>query len=171
MQCVFSGDPNHGVTGSAVPAGVPAAVAEAGDMPDEDLVGAEGVSVRASQQRVGNPLPAIVCTSSPSTTTSLFRPKGAKLGPATCRILGSALAAGVPRVGATHLLGVPGIHGLMASRCRMSSAWRCVSVLANRCCKWVRTVHGETDNSSEICLRSSPRVRRRAISASVLVRL
>ena len=48
------------------------------------------------------------------------------------------------------------------SRVRTSSAWRCVSVLSNTCCKWVRTVVTETDNSSETCLRSAPRTMRKA---------
>ena len=34
-----------------------AAVAEAGDVPNEDLVRASGMSVRASGRRVGDPLP------------------------------------------------------------------------------------------------------------------
>jgi hypothetical protein len=41
----------------ACPGGVPAAVPEAGDMPDEDLAGAERVAVRASRRWVGDPLP------------------------------------------------------------------------------------------------------------------
>ena len=49
----------HGVAGSAVPAGVSAAaVAEASDVTDEDLAGAERVAVRASRRRVRNPLPS-----------------------------------------------------------------------------------------------------------------
>ena len=48
---------HHGVTGAAVPAHMPAAaVPEAGDMPDEDLVRAEWVSVRATRRRAGHPL-------------------------------------------------------------------------------------------------------------------
>jgi len=40
-----------------MPAGVPAAaVAEAGDMPDEDLIRAERVAVRAATRWPGNPL-------------------------------------------------------------------------------------------------------------------
>ncbi len=98
-------------------------------------------------------------------------PKRAKLGPATCRILGSALAAWVSRgKGPPYLLGVPSIHWLRVSRSRTSSAWRCVSVLSNTCCKWVRTVVYETDNSPEICFGSAPRPMRRATSASLLVR-
>jgi hypothetical protein len=41
-----------------MPAGVsPAAVSEAGDVPDEDLIRAEAVSVGASRRWVGDPLP------------------------------------------------------------------------------------------------------------------
>ena len=98
-------------------------------------------------------------------------PKRAKLGPATCRILGSALAAGVPRgKGPPFYLACRVFTGLWRAECRTSSAWRCVSVLSNTCCKWVRTVVTETDNSSEICLRSAPRTMRKATWASVLVR-
>ena len=42
---------------AAGPGGVPAAVAEAGLMADEDLAGAELVPVRASRRWVGDPLP------------------------------------------------------------------------------------------------------------------
>ena len=46
----------HGVAGSAVPGGVSAAaVTEAGDVPDEDLAGAERVPVRASGGCFGHP--------------------------------------------------------------------------------------------------------------------
>ena len=48
------------IAGAARPSGVPAAVAEAGLMPDEDLAGAERVAVRASRRWVGHPLPAEV---------------------------------------------------------------------------------------------------------------
>ena len=58
---------------AAGPGGVSAA-AKAGLMPDEHFAGAEGVAVRASCRWVDDPLPAVVCTSSPSTITSLFRP-------------------------------------------------------------------------------------------------
>ena len=47
---------DHGIAGSAVPAGVSAAVAEAGDMADEDLVRAERVTVRAAARRPRHPL-------------------------------------------------------------------------------------------------------------------
>ena len=46
------------IAGAAVPGGVPAAVAEARHMADEDLVRAEGVAVGASRRWVGDPLPA-----------------------------------------------------------------------------------------------------------------
>jgi hypothetical protein len=55
---------------AACPGGVSAAVAEAGLVADEDFAGAEGVS----GHRVGGwviHFPAVVCTSSPSTTTSV----------------------------------------------------------------------------------------------------
>jgi hypothetical protein len=45
------------IAGAAGPCGVPAAMTEAGDVPDEDLVRAEGVPVGASSGRVGDPLP------------------------------------------------------------------------------------------------------------------
>jgi HK97 family phage major capsid protein len=45
------------IAGAAGPGGVPAAVSEAGDVPDEDLIGAEAVPVGASRRRVGDPLP------------------------------------------------------------------------------------------------------------------
>ena len=60
---------DDGVAGSAVPAGVSAAaVAEAGYVPDEDLIGAELVSVGASTGRLGDHWPSVVWTSSPSST-------------------------------------------------------------------------------------------------------
>ena len=67
-------------------------------MTDQHFAGAEGVP-RYGQRDGGRVihLPTVVCTSSPSTITEPIPPKRAKLGPATCRILGSALAAGVPR--------------------------------------------------------------------------
>jgi hypothetical protein len=47
----------HSIAGTTVPAGVsPAAVAEASDVTDEDLVRAERMSVGASRRRVGDPL-------------------------------------------------------------------------------------------------------------------
>lgn len=50
---------HDGVAGSAVPACVAAAaVTEAGDVTDEDLLRAEGVPVGASAGRSGDPLPA-----------------------------------------------------------------------------------------------------------------
>ena len=50
--------PVHGlVAGAAGPGGVSAAVAEAGLMADEDLAGAEPVTVRAVQPWVGDPVP------------------------------------------------------------------------------------------------------------------
>ena len=54
-----------------MPAGVSAAAAEAGDVSDEDLIRAEDVALG---QRVGGwviHFPAVVCTSSPSTSQSL----------------------------------------------------------------------------------------------------
>jgi hypothetical protein len=48
---------DHRVTGAAMPTGVPAtAVSEAGFMPDEDPVGAEGVPVWAPARWVADPL-------------------------------------------------------------------------------------------------------------------
>ena len=46
------------IAGAAVPGGVSAAVAEARDMTDEDLVRAQDVTVWASRRWVGDPLPA-----------------------------------------------------------------------------------------------------------------
>ena len=52
---------HHGITRTAVPACVAAAaMSEAGDMPDEDLIRAEWMPVRASARRLGNPL-AVRC--------------------------------------------------------------------------------------------------------------
>jgi hypothetical protein len=48
---------HHGIACAAVPAGVSAAVAAAGDMPDEDLIRPEDVPVGASRRWVGDPLP------------------------------------------------------------------------------------------------------------------
>jgi hypothetical protein len=45
------------VAGAACPGGVPAAVAKAGLMSNEDFAGAEGVPVRASRRRSSDPLP------------------------------------------------------------------------------------------------------------------
>ena len=48
---------HHGVASAAMPTGVPAAaVTEAGDVADEDLIRAEWVSIRASRRRAGHPL-------------------------------------------------------------------------------------------------------------------
>jgi hypothetical protein len=46
------------IAGAAVSGGVSAAVAEARDMTDEDLVRAQDVTVWASRRWVGDPLPA-----------------------------------------------------------------------------------------------------------------
>jgi len=47
----------HGLVACAArPGGVPAAVAEAGLMADQDLARAKGVAVRAARRRVGDPL-------------------------------------------------------------------------------------------------------------------
>ena len=49
---------HHSVAAAAVPGGVStAAVSEAGDVPDEDLVRAEPVPVGAAARRSGDPLP------------------------------------------------------------------------------------------------------------------
>ena len=49
---------DDGFAGSAVPGGVSAAaVAEAGDVSDKDLIGSEGVPIRASRRWVGVDLP------------------------------------------------------------------------------------------------------------------
>ena len=81
-----------------MPAGVTAAaVAEAGDVSDEDLVGAEAVPIRASRRRARDPPPGRGLYQLAQHDYKPIPPKRAKLGPATCRILGSALAAGVPR--------------------------------------------------------------------------
>jgi hypothetical protein len=59
VQCVLSGGPY--TTASQVRqcqlVCPPPPVSEAGDMPDEDLVRAEAVSVRAARRWVGDPLP------------------------------------------------------------------------------------------------------------------
>jgi hypothetical protein len=48
---------HHGVAGAAMPAGVPtAAVTEAGDVADQDLIRAECVPVWAARRRAGHPL-------------------------------------------------------------------------------------------------------------------
>jgi hypothetical protein len=49
---------------------VAAAMPEAGLMPHQHLVRAERGAVRASARWVRDPLPAVVCTSSPSTIKS-----------------------------------------------------------------------------------------------------
>ena len=55
-----------------MPAGVPAtAVTEAGDMPDEDLIRAEWVPVRAAAGGRVIHLPSVVCTSSPNICVSV----------------------------------------------------------------------------------------------------
>ena len=60
-MCVERRPVHHGITRSAVPAGMPAAaVAEAGDVSDEDLIRAERVPVRAPRRWLGYPLPAAV---------------------------------------------------------------------------------------------------------------
>ena len=60
VQWVIERRPVHdGVAGAAMPGGVStAAVAEAGDMPDEDLIRAEGVPVGAAGWWLGYPLPS-----------------------------------------------------------------------------------------------------------------
>jgi hypothetical protein len=47
-------------------------MSEAGDVSDEDLVRPEAVPVWASRRRWVIHFPAVVCTSSPSTTRSVF---------------------------------------------------------------------------------------------------
>ncbi len=48
---------HHGIAGSAVPAGVStAAVTQADDVPDENLIRAEGVPVGTAGRRSGDPL-------------------------------------------------------------------------------------------------------------------
>jgi hypothetical protein len=54
-QCVQRRPVGWLVACSAGPGGVPAAVPEAGDMAHEDLVRAEGVSVRAATGRLSRP--------------------------------------------------------------------------------------------------------------------
>jgi hypothetical protein len=61
-------------------------------------------------------------------------------------------------------------QGLNTSKRRTSSACRWVSVLSKTCCRWVRTVVYEIDNSSAICFRSAPRITCSATSASASVR-
>jgi hypothetical protein len=61
-------------------------------------------------------------------------------------------------------------QGLNTSNRRTSSAWRWVSVLSKTCCRWVRTVVYEIDNSPEISFRSAPCITCRATSASASVR-
>jgi hypothetical protein len=61
-------------------------------------------------------------------------------------------------------------QGHSTSRSRTSSAWRWVSVLPKTCCRWVRTVVKEIDNSSEICFTSAPCITCSATSASASVR-
>jgi hypothetical protein len=56
----------------ARPRRMPAAVPEAGLMTNEDMPGAKEVAVRAARRRMGDPLPAVVCTRSPSTPSSLM---------------------------------------------------------------------------------------------------
>ena len=57
-MCVEWWPVHHGIAGSAMPAHVPtAAVSEAADMPDEHLVRAKAVRVRASGRRPRDPLP------------------------------------------------------------------------------------------------------------------
>ena len=46
---------HRGIACAARPGRVAAAMTEAGDMPDEDLVRAEGVTVGASARRTGDP--------------------------------------------------------------------------------------------------------------------
>jgi hypothetical protein len=48
---------HYGIAGSAVPAGVSAAVTKAGDVSDEDLIRVKGVAVRAAGRWLGYPLP------------------------------------------------------------------------------------------------------------------
>jgi hypothetical protein len=56
--CVQRWPVHHGVAGSAMPTGVStAAVSEAGDVADEDLIRSELVPVRAACRRMGDPIP------------------------------------------------------------------------------------------------------------------
>ena len=56
---VQRGSLHHCLAGAAMPAGVSAAaMPKAGDVADEDLAGAERVSVGAAARRVGHPLAA-----------------------------------------------------------------------------------------------------------------
>ena len=60
VQCLANGGPiRYGVAGATMPAGVSAAaVSEAGDVPDEDLIRPEGVAVGAACRWVGDPPPS-----------------------------------------------------------------------------------------------------------------
>jgi len=59
---------HHRITGAAMPTGVPAtAVAEAGDMPDEDRIRAERMTVWTPAGGRVIHFPSVVCTRSPST--------------------------------------------------------------------------------------------------------
>ena len=66
-------------------------------MTNEHFAGAEGVAVRASCRRVDDPLPGRGLYQLAQHDYKPIPPKRAKLAPATCRILGSALAAWVSR--------------------------------------------------------------------------
>jgi hypothetical protein len=82
---------------SAGPGGVPAAVPETRLMPYQDFAGAKEVAVRAASRRMRDPLPGRGLYELAQHDYKAYAAQRAKLGPAACRILGSALAAGVPR--------------------------------------------------------------------------
>lgn len=80
-----------------MPAGVTAAaVAQAGDVAHEDLVGAEAVPIRASRRRARDPPPGRGLYQLAQHDYKPIPLKRAKLGPATCRIIGQRPSGGGP---------------------------------------------------------------------------
>jgi hypothetical protein len=71
------------IASAASPGGVPAAVAEAGLVADEDLAGAQDVAVRASGRRVGDPLAGRGLHQLACTVWELTTRHGLWFGPAT----------------------------------------------------------------------------------------
>ena len=75
---------------AACPGGVPAAVTEAGDMSDEDLVRAEGVPVGAAGWWLGYPLPSGISDEvSDDGHTSRVEAARSSSRASTCRLDGS----------------------------------------------------------------------------------
>jgi hypothetical protein len=133
--------------------------------PSSSIASPQRVTLRAKHLAMSRSLEA-------SATKTFGRKRGGlqvlyrRTGQAFCPVGAAAGFAGAHLPFAVRL---GWAHGFSATSRRTSWAWRWVSVLWKTCCKWVRTVVKEIDNSPEICLRSAPCRMCNATSASAWV--